>query len=58
MLRTLLFAMALLAVCWASPQPPVKLAGRDWIPWNQARGQGERPILLVQMLGDLDEEWC
>ncbi|MBS2033698.1 hypothetical protein JST97_01870 [bacterium] len=54
MLRKLLFVLSLTGCGWATPQ----LGGREWIPWDRARGQGERPILVLQMLGDLDEDWC
>lgn len=59
-MRKLLFLTGLLLAmgCWASPQPSTELAGRHWVPWEAARAQGDKPILLVQMLGDLDEEWC
>jgi hypothetical protein len=40
---------------------PYQLAGRTWLPWEQAQQlalQEGKPILVVQMLGDLNEQWC
>ena len=39
----------------------LELGGRPWLPWPEARQQAmreSRPILLVQMFGELDETWC
>lgn len=43
---------------WAKPARSTQLAGRHWVTWETARQQNQKPILLVQMLGDLDQRWC
>lgn len=62
-MKKLLFALALMATAWgglqlAADSRSTVLADRPWIPWEVARQQNDRPILLVQMFGDLDEDWC
>ena len=52
--------VGLLTLPGAEPEP-LKLAGRTWLPWEAAQKVAldeNKPILVVQMLGDLDEQWC
>lgn len=59
MRKLLLLSLLLSALVGAHPH--FELAGRHWQTWRDAlqtaRDQN-KPILLVQMLGDLDETWC
>lgn len=64
MRRWSLLLAACIALCGqltAQQNRTCTLAGRTWLAYpqalQQAREQG-RPLLLVQMLGDLSEEWC
>lgn len=61
------FVMVGVALAWESPDSPspdgtVNLAGAQWgsnfeRAKQQARASG-KPILLFDMVGRLDEQWC